>query len=176
MSNPKLTNKQQAFIKEYLIDLNAAAAARRAGYSPGIAKRIGYDNLKKPAVAAALKEAMGARAEKLELKAEDVVQEIRTLAFSNMLDYLRINGDTVEVNFSNLTREQAAALTEVTVDTLADGTTRVKLKLADKRASLDLLMRHLGQYNDRVNVNLTKDPASMTDEELEAALRAAGQI
>lgn len=37
----KLTNKQKLFVKEYLIDLNAAQAAIRAGYSKNTASDIG---------------------------------------------------------------------------------------------------------------------------------------
>ena len=50
----KLTAKQQRFIQEYLIDLNATQAAIRAGYSEKTATEIGYENLRKPHVAAAV--------------------------------------------------------------------------------------------------------------------------
>ena len=43
-----LTEKQQRFCDEYLIDCNAAQAAIRAGYSPKTAKQIGQENLTKP--------------------------------------------------------------------------------------------------------------------------------
>lgn len=43
-----LTEKQQRFCDEYLIDYNATQAAIRAGYSPKTAKQIGQENLTKP--------------------------------------------------------------------------------------------------------------------------------
>ena len=43
----KLTDKQKRFVDEYLIDLNATAAAIRAGYSRKTANRIGQQNLSK---------------------------------------------------------------------------------------------------------------------------------
>src|SRR5262245_41863153 len=46
----KLTPKQEAFVREYLVDLNGAAAARRAGYSKNSAKQIASENLTKPDV------------------------------------------------------------------------------------------------------------------------------
>jgi phage terminase small subunit len=46
----KLTNKQQRFIDEYLIDSNATQAAIRAGYSEKTAAIIGFENLRKPNV------------------------------------------------------------------------------------------------------------------------------
>lgn len=46
-----LTDKQQRFVDEYLIDLNATQAAIRAGYSEKTAKEIGSENLTKPNIA-----------------------------------------------------------------------------------------------------------------------------
>lgn len=54
-----LTNKQRAFVREYLVDKNASAAARRAGYSTKTANRIGPENLSKPVIAEAINEALG---------------------------------------------------------------------------------------------------------------------
>ena len=75
-----------------------------------------------------------------------------------MLDYMKIgpDGDPV-LNFAKLTRNQAAALVEVTVEDFLDGRSedarevrKVKFKLADKRGALDLLGKHLGLFRDRV--------------------------
>ncbi|MFR7383035.1 MAG: terminase small subunit, partial [[Clostridium] leptum] len=46
----KLTAKQQRFVDEYLIDLNATQAAIRAGYSEKTAFSIGTENLRKPLI------------------------------------------------------------------------------------------------------------------------------
>ena len=73
LSRPNLTPKQAAFVAEYLIDLNAAAAARRAGYSERTADRTGYENLRKPEIAAAIAEAQAERSERTKLTADDVV-------------------------------------------------------------------------------------------------------
>ncbi len=45
-----LTPKQQLFVAEYLVDLNATQAAVRAGYSKKTAYSVGHENLKKPEV------------------------------------------------------------------------------------------------------------------------------
>ncbi len=58
-----LTAKQQLFIEEYLVDLNATQAAIRSGYSEKTAYSVGHENLKKPEIAAALQEAKEARSE-----------------------------------------------------------------------------------------------------------------
>lgn len=71
-----LTQKQQMFVKEYLIDLNATQAAIRAGYSEKTSYSIGDENLKKPEIAAAIQEAMDKRAKKVEVNAEYVLTTI----------------------------------------------------------------------------------------------------
>ena len=74
-----MTPKQEAFVREYLIDLNATQAAIRAGYSEKTAGSIGEENLKKPEIANAVKEAMGARAERTEITADYVLDGIKAL-------------------------------------------------------------------------------------------------
>lgn len=58
-----MTPKQAAFVREYLIDLNATAAAKRAGYSVKTAHVIGAENLTKPEIAAAVQAAQSKLAE-----------------------------------------------------------------------------------------------------------------
>jgi phage terminase small subunit len=82
----KLTTKQERFVQEYLIEANAAQAAIRAGYSAKTARFIGAENLTKPNIAAALEKA---RAERCELTADWVVDELRKIAGANMADYMK---------------------------------------------------------------------------------------
>ena len=95
----KLTKKQQQFVLEYLKDLNATQAAIRAGYSKNSAKEIGYENLTKPHIKEKIDEAMINRSERVKMTADDVLREIRDLAFRNkekddklMLDALKTYG------------------------------------------------------------------------------------
>lgn len=71
-----LTNKQRRFVEEYLVDLNATQAAIRAGYSERRASEIGSQNLRKPEIAAAIQEAMQARASRTEIDADYVLKGI----------------------------------------------------------------------------------------------------
>lgn len=68
----KLTPKQQRFVDEYLIDLNATQAAIRAGYSPKTAQQIGAENLSKPVIAEAIEQAKAER-QKRTLVTQDMV-------------------------------------------------------------------------------------------------------
>ena len=76
----KLTAKQAQFVKEYLVDLNAAQAAHRAGYSPKTAKQTGSENLAKPAIAKAIAEALEARSKRVEFTADDVLRKLASIA------------------------------------------------------------------------------------------------
>lgn len=71
-----LTPKQQRFVEEYLIDLNATQAAIRAGYSKRTAFQIGTENLKKPYVAAAIAKVMEQRSKELSIDAKWVLIEL----------------------------------------------------------------------------------------------------
>lgn len=69
-----LTPKQQRFVEEYLIDLNATQAAIRAGYSEKTAYSVGHENLKKPEIQKAIEEAKNQVSKRTELTVDMVVQ------------------------------------------------------------------------------------------------------
>lgn len=71
-----LTDKQQRFVEEYLIDLNATQAAIRAGYSENTARAIGAENLTKPDIAAAIAALKADRSERTEVSADYVLTSI----------------------------------------------------------------------------------------------------
>lgn len=70
-----LTPKQQMFVHEYLVDLNATQAAIRAGYSEKTAYATGHENLRKPEIAQAIAEANQARMERVKYDADWVLKE-----------------------------------------------------------------------------------------------------
>lgn len=76
----KMTPKQQAFVNEYLIDLNATQAAIRAGYSVKTAEVIANQLIKKTLVRAAINKAQCQRADKAELNAEWVLNRLQRIA------------------------------------------------------------------------------------------------
>lgn len=153
----RLTPKQERFVLEYLIDLNATQAAIRSGYSKKDADVQGPRLLGNVRIAAEIEKRKAKIAAKLECTADDIAREMHKLGFANMADYMKADdGGDPYLDFSALTREQAAALQEVTVERYAEGggedareVKRVKFKLADKRASLVDLGKLLGFFKDR---------------------------
>ena len=76
MTEKDLTRKQYQFCIEYLEDLNAAAAARRAGYAMATAKRASRDLLGNPAVKAEIERLQKARAEYVGVNKDFVLEEL----------------------------------------------------------------------------------------------------
>jgi phage terminase small subunit len=72
-----LTARQARFVEEFLVDLNATAAARRAGYSEHTARQIAAENLSKPVIQEAIAAAQQRRAVKTELTAAEVIDGLR---------------------------------------------------------------------------------------------------
>jgi hypothetical protein len=86
---PQLTAKQARFIEEYPVDLNATRAAVRAGYSPKTAFVIGYENLQKHLIRAAVRRKLEESARKAGITANMVLKELSAIAFCNVADLYR---------------------------------------------------------------------------------------
>ena len=91
-----MTPKQERFVAEYLIDLNATAAARRAGYSEKTAGAIGAENLAKPQILAALNKAKNAVAVRANVTVDEIVGELRNIAMADIRKAIQW-GETVMV-------------------------------------------------------------------------------
>ena len=78
-----LTPRQKRFVEEYLIDLNATAAAKRAGYSPKWAYNVGPSVRRIPKVAEEIDRALAERAERTKITADRVVIELAKVAFGD---------------------------------------------------------------------------------------------
>ncbi len=78
-----LTEKQQRFVDEYLVDLNATQAAIRAGYSANAAAEQGYEHLRKPHIQLAIAQARKAQQERTQITADRVISELGLIAFAD---------------------------------------------------------------------------------------------
>jgi phage terminase small subunit len=123
------------------------------------------------------------------IKAIGVTKErIVKIGFSNMLDYVRISADGLPYcDFSAITRDQAAAIQEVNVEVgsaieynekgerTAVPVRKVRFKLADKRAALIDMGKHLGMFKeDQIvpRVRTDKSIAELRDELLQDMVEA----
>ena len=138
MAKKRLTGKQQNFVNEYLIDLNATAAAKRAGYLVKAAKEMGYENLTKPHVAAEIAKRRQRMIEKLEITQEMVVQELAKIGFSDVGGFVRV-ADKLKALVS-LARILGFMPTRVTVSAPDGGPVRLGLTLDELRARAARIM------------------------------------
>ena len=147
-----LTSKQERFVAEYLVDLNATQAAIRAGYSEKTAYAIGQQNLKKLEIQTAIQKAIKKRARRVEITQDRVLQEYARLAFYDPRKLFDEDGKPKDI--SSLDDDTAAALAGLDVMEEYEGTGEnrqfigytKKYKLANKLGALDSVAKHLGMF------------------------------
>lgn len=161
-----LTPKQKRFVAEYLIDLNASAAYKRAGYS-GTGKTADVNAsrmLANAKVAEEVKLAKKKREDRTGITQDRVLQELARLAFFDMRRLYAPDGTLKSPH--DWDDDTAAALAGVEVVetqkvSVEDGTIIrtpefvKKAKVWDKGGALTLAMRHLGMLNDKLQVDAT---------------------
>lgn len=154
-----MTDKQKIFADEYLIDLNATRAYR-----------VAYPNVKKDETAAAaaarmlrnvkvasyIQDRMEERQKRTEVTQDRVVEELAAIAFSKATDYVEIRsngvaGMVIIKPTSELSDTQVRAISGI-----KEGANGIEIKLNDKEKALELLGRHLGMWNDKLDI---KTPA-----------------
>lgn len=176
MSAGKLSLKQELFAREYLVDLNAAAAYRRAGYqakNDHTAATAAHKLLTNADIQAAIQAARAAQNNRLELSADRVLLEVKRIAFSDPRRFYNADGALKAI--AALGDDEAAAL--ASVETFEEYTTIAgesvlvghvrKVKRWDKLAALGRLMKHLGIEEPKAGDNPTATEAEeMPDDAL----------
>ncbi len=147
---PALTPKQSRLVDEYMVDLNAQAALRRAGYSRSSPRD--QSPLHSPAVRAAIEARVRDLRARNEHLVDRVVEELCRIAFADLRDAVEWGPDGVRVRPSrDLTPELTSAVCEVSEDRHG----RVRLKKHDKVRALELLGRHLGMFTERLQAEVS---------------------
>lgn len=150
-----LTPRQERFCEEYIVDLNATQAAVRAGYSSKNADKIGSALVGKTGVSARIRELQADRSARTLVTADDVVRELKRLAFIDPRRVFSWGPDGVTPRPSaDLSADDAAAVAEASQTTTEAGGS-IRVKLADKLRALELLGKHLGMFLDRQQIDAT---------------------
>lgn len=154
-----LNNKQQRFVEEYLVDLNATQAAIRAGYSKATASQGAAQLLSNIKVQSAVAEAQKERSKRTQVTSDMVVRELARIGFSDLRNVFGDSGSLL--NPDEWDDGTAAAISSIEVVTNTgdrskseEGRKMVehihKIKVWDKNSALEKLGKHLGMYVDRV--------------------------
>ncbi len=141
-----MTPKQQRFVDEYLIDLNARQAAIRAGYSENAAKEQGYENLTKPHIAEAIAEAMAVRSERTKIDADWVLARLAGEATADLADLYDKNGGLKPITEWPLVWRQGLVAGLDVDEEFKDGEKLgqvTKVKLSDRLKRVELIGKHV---------------------------------
>ena len=162
----KLTKRQQLFVDEYLIDLNATQAAIRAGYSVNDAKEQGYENLTKPHIQQAIAERMAERSKRTGVNQDRVVLELAKIAFVKLTDIVTSEGKIKETaTDDDLSCIESIKYKHSDLDT--GYSVEREVKIASKLKALELLGKHLGMWNDKVDLNVSVPIVNTGGDQLE---------
>lgn len=166
MAKRQLSEQRQRFVEEYLIDLNGTQAAIRAGYSPKTAQEQASRLLSNVMVQEAISKAMAARSKRTGVNQDRVVLELAKIAFVKMTDVVDSNGRIRE----DATDDDLSCIESIKYkesDNEFGGSVEREVKIGSKLKALELLGKHLGMWNDKLDVNVTQPIVIMGADELE---------
>lgn len=149
MRSMTLPPKQQRFVEEYLLDLNATQAAARAGYSSRTAYRTGADLLKKPQVRELIDQLMAERSRRVKMDSDRVLERLAEIDAMDVADILTDNGSVKPIK--EWPRVWRTYVTSVDVSEVMEGPGSErqvvgllkKIKWPDKLKNLELIGRHV---------------------------------
>ena len=157
-----ITPKQQRFVDEYLVDLNASAAARRAGYSARTAEQQGPRLLGNVQVAAAITAAKVQRSERTKIDADWVLRTLADEKAADLADLFDDKGNLLPVNqWPHVWRRGVVVSVESFEEYGYEKGKRVpvgmvrKVKLADRTRHIELIGRHVDVSAWKEKVELT---------------------
>lgn len=159
-----MTDKQKFFCIEYIIDMNGAQAAIRAGYSENAAKEIASENLTKPNIQLVIRALMKKREERTEITQDRVLEELAKIAFSDLNNF-------VEYGPSGVTLKDSSTVDGTMVAEVGQSKFGKKIKLHDKMKALELLGRHLAMFVDRQQVEDITPGRAMNIEEMKRLIQ-----
>lgn len=189
-----LTEKQKIFVDEYLIDLNATRAYK-AAYpkvkNDSTAAAAGARLLRNVKVQNYIEKRIQERAQRTEVTQDKVVQELAKIAFSKGTDFVQV---VMKTGYRSLVDEEGNVIgrepyeyqaveivntdeipedSQAAIAGIKQGANGIEIKLNDKVKALELLGRHLGMFNDKLEVSgNAKNPfAGLTTEELKKLIQ-----
>lgn len=156
-----LSPKQRLFVVHYCESWNATQAAIAAGYPEKSAYAVGYENLRKPQISAAIEQHIASI-----MPAGEVLQRLADIARGSMEDIL--DPDTGTIDLQKAYNEKKLHLIKRFTRADSETGTRISVELYSKKDALELLGKHHGLFKDIVDIRF--NPADLTDEQLRRIL------
>lgn len=145
----KLTAKQQRFVDEYLIDLNATQAAIRAGYSEKTAYSIGDENLTKPVIKDAIEKALAAISSE---RIADTVEVMEYLTAVMRREHKENIVVTLQEETSTYAPDENGTMRKQTIKREVPQLVEIPAKLSDANKAAELLGKRYGIFTDKVKL------------------------
>lgn len=168
-----LTPKQKNFADEYLIDLNATRAYKVA--YPKVkkdesARANGSKLLTNTNVAAYIEKRMKDREKRTEITQDMVLQELAKIGFSNVTDFVTVEGTWVKVKpTAEMPQDKLGVIAGI-----KEGANGIEIKLNDKEKALELIGRHLGMFKDKLELSGGLDTEKTKLDDLLQQMRGGG--
>lgn len=154
----KLTDKQEMFCKEYLIDLNATQAAIRAGYSKKTASVIANENLIKPYIQNRIAELKEQRAKRIEIDSDGVLRELKNWAEGDYTELMLLTAKQIK-ELSPEIRRLITGFKRTTrrIPGTDEEEIQIEIKFIDKIKAMEMISKHIGFY-EKDNSQSNKQP------------------
>lgn len=186
-----MTDKQKLFVDEYLIDLNATRAYKtvyKNVRSEDAARACSSKLLTKANIKEYVDKRMKDREKRTEITQDKVLAELAQIAFANGTDFAKVvkkqvikedgsvmldpvTGEpiyykTVDLELTeNLSKDKKKAIASIKM-----GKHGIEVGTCDKVRALELLGRHLGMWNDKMEikgeVNVNNPYENLSEEDL----------
>lgn len=169
----KLTPKQKIFCDEYLIDLNATRAYKKA--YPNVkndetANAAASRMLRNVKVKEYIDKRIKDREKRTEITQDMVLKELAAIAFSNGADFAKVTDDNMVriVPTDELPEDKKKAISAIKETKFG-----INIETCDKVKALELIGKHLGMFKDKVELsgNVNNPYEGLTTEQL---LKIAG--
>lgn len=166
-----MNDKERRFCEEYLVDLNASAAALRAGYSQATAYHsaagwIHPEHPSKPKLRKEIDRLMAEQSKRTGINADRILRELANIAFSDISTVVKANGCLDKT----APRADLSAVAAYKVSSAEDSYTS-EIRMHDKNRALELLGKHLGLFTENLRVEDVRpviiDDAGGAEEEVQ---------
>lgn len=168
-----MTKNQKIFVDEYLVDLNATRAYKKA--YPNIkndeaAAVNGSKLLRNTKVVAEIEKRMKDREKRTEVTQDKVVKELARLAFTDRTSIVKVTSGSLRIkSFDELTEDQKACISGAKETKFG-----IEVTFYNKEKALEMLGRHLGLFNDKLEVkgqvNVANPFSGLSTEELKKVI------
>ena len=147
----ELTNKQKAFIREYVKDFNATKSAIKAGYSKNSAMQRGHELLAKTLVRQEIEKYVSRADDGVDRRRKAIITKTTDMMNADILDLYDLHqGELIVKNLTEVPRGVRDLIQEITTINLPDGAglgCKIKLIPRDRIISLNAKMH--GMLIDR---------------------------